>query len=55
MKFGLVLRQVTRGTIFVLRKLWFVDFEKAFAYVRRDFVRWPFKRLGVEEWLVKIG
>ena len=57
----------TTNAIFILRQLQaknlpkltnlhfaFVDLEKAFDRVPRDAVCWNLRKLGVEEWLVKI-
>ena len=67
MRFGFVPRRGTTDALFLLRQLQekylgkrknlylaFVDLEKAFDRVSRRVVWWAMRKLGVDEWLVKI-
>ena len=67
MQFGFMLGRGTTDAIFILRKLQekhldrklplyfaFVDLEKAFDLVPRKVIWWAMRKLGVEEWLVKL-
>jgi len=67
MQFGFRSGRGTTDAIFIVRQiqerflekkkdLWmaFVDLEKAFDRVPREVVWWALRRLGVEEWLVKV-
>ena len=68
MQFGFVPGRGTTDAIFLLRQLQekylgkrknlyltFVDLEKAFDRVPRRVVWWAMRKLGVDEWLVKIA
>ena len=67
MQFGFMKGRGTTDAIFIARQLQekyiakkkklyfaFVDLEKAFDRVPRDVVWWAMRKLGVEEWLVKV-
>ena len=67
MQFGFVRGKGTTYAIFILRQmqekflakkknlyLEFVDLEKAFDRVPRDVIWWAMRKLGVEEWAVKV-
>mgnify|MGYP003536787232 FL=1 len=67
MQFGFRPGKGTTDAIFIVRQLqekffgkkqelWmaFVDLEKAFDRVPREVVWWALRRVGVEEWLVKV-
>ena len=67
MQFGFMPGRGTTDAIFILRQLQekylsrnknlyfaFVDLEKAFDRVPRDVVWWAMRKLGVEEWLIKV-
>ena len=67
MQFGFMPGRGTTDAIFILRQLQekylakrknlyfaFVDLEKAFDRVPRDVVWWAMRKLGVDEWLVKV-
>ena len=32
----------------------FVDLEKAFDWVLREVIKWSMRKLGLEDWLVKV-
>ena len=51
-----IVRQVQEKHLAKKRELWmaFVDLEKAFDRVPREVVWWALRRVGVEEWLVKV-
>ena len=67
MQFGFMPGRGTTDAIFILRQLQekhldrklplyfaFVDLEKAFDRVPRKVIWWAMRKLGVEEWLVKL-
>ena len=67
MRFGFISGCGTTNAIFILRQLQekylakkenfyfaFVNLEKGFDQVPRDVVWWSLRKLGVEEWLVKV-
>ena len=67
MQFGFMPGRGTRDGIFIVRQLQekclhknkdlymvFVDLEKTFDRVPREVVQWAMRKLGVEEWLVRI-
>ena len=67
MQFGFMPGKGTTDVIFIMRqvqekrqakkkKLYyaFVDLEKAFNRVPREVVRWALRKLGVDEWLIRI-
>ena len=67
MQFGFIQGRGTTDAIFVVRQLQekylakgkklyyiFVDLEKAFDRVPREVVTWAMRKLGVEEWLIKV-
>ena len=67
MQFGFTSGKGTTDAIFIVRQmqekylakkkvLWmaFVDLEKAFDRVPREVVWWALRKVGVEEWLIKV-
>ena len=67
MQFGFMPGKGTTDAIFVVRQLQekyiagkrklyfvFVDLEKAFDRVPREVVRWAMRKLGIEEWMVRV-
>ena len=67
MQFGFIPSSGTINPIFILQHLQerymaknttlyicFIDLEKAFDRVPREILRWSMRKVGVEEWLIKV-
>ena len=67
MQFGFMPRKGTTDSFFIMRQVQekhqakrknlyyaFVDLEKAFDGVPREVVKWALRKLGVDEWLIRI-
>jgi len=52
----LIIRQLQERYIVKKKELYFifVDLEKAFDGVSREVVKWAMRKLGIEEWLVRV-
>ena len=51
-----IVRQMQEKYLAKKKETWmvFVDFEKAFDRVPREVVWWALRKVGVEEWLIKV-
>ena len=49
-----ILRQLQEKYMAKNKKLYFVDLEKAFDRVHREVLWWALRKMGIEEWLVKV-